>query len=266
MDAVMRMPSPAPPALPPPPSPYNEHRSQRTPLVIDNGSTIRDLTSELLFEQYSVPSVAYCVDSIMSFYQNNGPGVDAFLQHRINLRYSYPLRQGYLEPCKTHSMGTQASRRGSRPRNRSGCFTTLDYTGLLRSLTSPQALREADRIVQFPFAVQVQEEKTPEELERIAERRREQGRKLQEMAARMRIEKLLQKETDLQYLLNLREGKVDDTKREWMYKLQTEGFDDDDDPLEETIKKLETDSKKARKKEAAADGGREYVTLDCSTC
>jgi actin-related protein 5 len=39
MDAVTRMPSPAPPALPPPPSDYDEHRSQRTPLVIDNGST-----------------------------------------------------------------------------------------------------------------------------------------------------------------------------------------------------------------------------------
>jgi actin-related protein 5 len=39
MDIVTRMPSPAPPALPPPPSPYDEHRSQRTPLVIDNGST-----------------------------------------------------------------------------------------------------------------------------------------------------------------------------------------------------------------------------------
>jgi actin-related protein 5 len=38
------------------------------------------------------------------------------------------------------------------------------------------------------------------------------------------------------------------------YKLQTEGFDDDD-ALDETIKKLESDLKKARKKEAAADGG-----------
>jgi actin-related protein 5 len=36
--------------------------------------------------------------------------------------------------------------------------------------------------------------------------------------------------------------------------LQTEGFDDDA-ALDETIKKLESDLKKARKKEAAADGG-----------
>ena len=31
------------------------------------------VTSELLFEQYSVPSLAFCVDSVMSFYHNNLP-------------------------------------------------------------------------------------------------------------------------------------------------------------------------------------------------
>lgn len=31
------------------------------------------VTSELMFEQYSVPSLAYCVDSVMSFYHNNIP-------------------------------------------------------------------------------------------------------------------------------------------------------------------------------------------------
>lgn len=31
------------------------------------------VTSELMFELYSVPSLAYCVDGIMSFYNNNLP-------------------------------------------------------------------------------------------------------------------------------------------------------------------------------------------------
>ena len=31
------------------------------------------MTSELMFEQYSVPSLAFCVDSVMSFYHNNLP-------------------------------------------------------------------------------------------------------------------------------------------------------------------------------------------------
>lgn len=33
----------------------------------------RALTSELMFEQYQVPSLAYCVDSVMSFYHNKLP-------------------------------------------------------------------------------------------------------------------------------------------------------------------------------------------------
>ncbi|KAF7340217.1 hypothetical protein MVEN_01940300 [Mycena venus] len=373
MDAVTRMPSPAPPALPPPPSPYDEHRSQRTPLVIDNGSTnlrygfatsdsprsglnviakykerrtnkplllfgdgvdveggariqartpwegdvllnfdalenaldyafiqlsidadsvdhpmimterlcspmhSRSLTSELLFEQYSVPSVAYCVDSVMSFYQNNGPGADGLvlsfntastsvipilsgkgiLSHAKRIPWGASQSADYLLKLiqlKYTSFPTRVTTAQSQWMLHNFCEFAPDYIGLLRSLSSPQALREADRIVQFPYALQVQEEKTPEELERIAERRREQGRKLQEMAAKVRTEKLLQKETDLQYLVNLREGKADDTKREWMYKLQTEGFDDDA-ALDETIKRLESDLKKARKKEAAEDGG-----------
>ncbi|KAJ7836347.1 chromatin remodeling complex subunit [Mycena olivaceomarginata] len=366
MDAVTRMPSPAPPALPPPPSSYDEHRSQRTPLVIDNGSTnlrygfatsdsprsglnviakykerrtnkplllfgdgvdveggakiqartpwegdvllnfdalenaldyafiqlsidadtvdhpmimterlcspmhSRSLTSELLFEQYSVPSVAYCVDSVMSFYQNHGPGVDGLvlsfntastsvipilsgkgiLSHAKRIPWGASQSADYLLKLiqlKYTSFPTRVTPAQSQWMLHNFCAFAPDYVALLRSLSSPQALREADRIVQFPYALQVQEEKTPEELERIAERRREQGRKLQEMAAKVRTEKLLQKETDLQHLINLREGKVDDTKREWMYKLQTEGFDDDA-ALDETIKKLESDLKKARKK------------------
>lgn len=34
-------------------------------------SKTQTVTSELMFEQYSVPSLAYCVDGVMSFYQNN---------------------------------------------------------------------------------------------------------------------------------------------------------------------------------------------------
>ena len=44
--------------------------------------------------------------------------------------------------------------------------------------------------MQFPFALPVVEEKTEEELAKIAEKRREQGKKLQEMAAEKRKEKV----------------------------------------------------------------------------
>ncbi|KAJ7223237.1 chromatin remodeling complex subunit [Mycena pura] len=233
----------------------------------------RSLTSELLFEQYSVPSVAYCVDSIMSFYQNHGPGADGLvlsfntastsvvpilsgkgiLSHAKRIPWGASHSADYLLKLiqlKYTNFPTRVTTAQSQWMLHTFCEFAPDYLALLRSLTSLPNLRAADRIVQFPFALHMQEEKTPEELERIAERRREQGRKLQEMAAKMRTEKLLQKEKDLQYLFNLREAKADDRKREWMYKLQTEGFDDEA-ALDETIKKLENDLKKARKKEAA---------------
>lgn len=57
-------------------------------------------------------------------------------------------------------------------------------------LQNPLNLRASERVVQFPFALPVIEEKTEEELARIAEKRREQGKKLQEMAAEKRKEKV----------------------------------------------------------------------------
>jgi hypothetical protein len=85
--------------------------------------------------------------------------------------------------------------------------------------------------------IPVVEEKTEEELARIAEKRREQGRKLQEIAAKTRSEKasfvlyspscesaqrcwqqqqLLQKENDLTYLLHLRENRGKEGKKDWL--------------------------------------------------
>ena len=70
------------------------------------------------------------------------------------------------------------------------CEFSPDYPALLRTLKDPLNLRTSERVVQFPFALPVVEEKTEEELAKIAEKRREQGKKLQEMAAEKRKEKV----------------------------------------------------------------------------
>lgn len=70
------------------------------------------------------------------------------------------------------------------------CQVSSDFPGLLRSLRDPLQLKASEVVVQFPFVVPVVEEKTEEELARIAERRKEQGKKLQEMAANKRMEKV----------------------------------------------------------------------------
>ena len=61
---------------------------------------------------------------------------------------------------------------------------------MVRQLKDPLRLRACERIIQFPFIQQAENEKTEEELAKIAERRKEQGKKLQEMAANKRMEKV----------------------------------------------------------------------------
>jgi actin-related protein 5 len=70
------------------------------------------------------------------------------------------------------------------------CEFSTDYTSLLRRLKDPLELKASEKIIQFPFVINVQEEKSDAELARLAERRREQGKKLQEMQVKMRAEKV----------------------------------------------------------------------------
>lgn len=71
------------------------------------------------------------------------------------------------------------------------CEFSPDYPLNLRNLKDPLNLRLSERIIQFPFAQPIVDDKTEEEVARLAEKRKEQGRKLQEIAARSRQEKVL---------------------------------------------------------------------------
>jgi hypothetical protein len=89
---------------------------------------------------------------------------------------------------------------------RTFCQLSPNYLQTLRELSTPEGMRLHDRIVQFPFVapvgyliaflfqcrliVIIQEEKTQEELARQAERKKEAGRRLQEMAVAKRKEKV----------------------------------------------------------------------------
>ncbi|KAI0030333.1 actin-like ATPase domain-containing protein [Vararia minispora EC-137] len=241
----------------------------------------RALTSELLFELYGAPSVTYAVDAPMSFFFNNRPSAGHFLTSGLVVSFNtastsvIPVLSGRgimsaakripwgaqhaneyflkLINLKYPTFGTRVTTNHTSWLLRNHCGVAPDYTELMRTLADPLQLRTHEVVVQFPFALPAAEEKTEEELARIAERRREQGRKLQEIAAKARMEKLLQKENDLRELTELRDRRGEVGKREWVALLQAEGIADDQE-LEHAIKKLEADLKKQRKKEAA-DGG-----------
>lgn len=239
----------------------------------------RALTSELIFELYSVPSLAYCVDGIMSFYQNNsatahptpftadglvvsfntastsvipilnGKGI---LSHAKRIPWGGSQASDYLlklVQLKYPSFPTRVTSQQSSWMLHNFCEFATDYQALLRTLRDPLQLRLSEKMVQFPFALPVTEERTEEELTKLSEKRKEQGRKLQEIAAKSRMEKMVQKEKDLRFLLQLRESKGQEGKWGWTNKLQEEGFEDEAG-LDEMIKKLENDIKKGRKKEA----------------
>ncbi|KAH8101557.1 actin-like protein Arp5p [Cristinia sonorae] len=239
----------------------------------------RQLTSELMFELYGVPSLAYCVDSVMSFYHNNlptppspftgnglavsfnsastsivpilnGKGV---MSHAKRIPWGAVQSTEYLLKLIQLKYPTFPTRVTSSQTNwmlQNFCEFATDYPALLRQLQDPLKMRAAERIIQFPFSVPIVEEKTEEELLRIAARKREQGRKLQELAAKSRMEKLVERENELQHLLELREKRDLESKREWQTILAEEGFENDS-AFDSTIKKLEANLKRARKKDAA---------------
>ena len=70
-----------------------------------------------------------------------------------------------------------------------------DYTALLRRLRDSLQPRAGERIIQFPFVLAAADERTEEGIARVAEKRHEQGKMLQEMAVKRRIEKVLSPNT-----------------------------------------------------------------------
>uniref|UniRef100_D8QKM7 Uncharacterized protein n=1 Tax=Schizophyllum commune (strain H4-8 / FGSC 9210) TaxID=578458 RepID=D8QKM7_SCHCM len=241
----------------------------------------RTLTSELLFEQYSVPSVAYCLDGVMSFYERNKPSspgpftadglVISFntastsvipilngrgiLSHAKRLQWGTSQASDYLlklvqlkyPTFPTRVTPVQASWMLER-----FCLFATDYKAQMRALRDPIKLREVDCIIQYPFTQPAWETKTEEELARAAERRKEQGKRLQEIAAKNRQDKAAKKEEDLENLIALRDSRDEMDINYWLVKLEEHGISDESE-LDEAIEVLEAEIKKAKRKDADGD-------------
>ena len=89
---------------------------------------------------------------------------------------------------------------------RETCYFSPDYEAELKTLESPVEMAKMTKIFQFPYTAPVRletcvivdiyaypqetSEKTEEEIAAALERRREQGKRLQEISARQRAEKV----------------------------------------------------------------------------
>jgi actin-related protein 5 len=225
--------------------------------------------SEILFECYSAPSVAYGIDSLFSYKFNRGSSgliissANASTQvipvlngkpimssvSRLNwggyqgaeylfklLRLKYPSFPGKLTDYQAQEYV------------REHCYVSQDFDREMSGFLDWTGLEDRDRIIQYPFTEHVAIEKSEEELARIAERKREGGRRLQEQAAKMRLEKLVQKEQELEYYRDLQQRIVGQTKKETKRLLDEDEFKDEAQ-LDKMIKDMEKSVRKARNKD-----------------
>ncbi|KAL9604385.1 MAG: hypothetical protein Q9219_000573 [cf. Caloplaca sp. 3 TL-2023] len=250
-----------------------EHEGVGRPIVmtepVANLGYSRKTMTELLFECYSAPSVAYGVDSLFSYRFNQGRnGLVVSSSHtathlipvfdsrpvmssatRLNwggsqgadyllklLKLKYPTFPGKITDYQTEEI------------LRDHCYVSQEFDREMNTFLDWSGLEDRDHIIQYPFTEQVIIEKSEEELARIAERKREGGRRLQEQAAKMRLEKLIRKEQTLEYYKDLQKKLVDQTKKEVKRLLDEDGFKDESQ-LEKTIQDLEKSVRKARNKD-----------------
>ncbi|KAE9370666.1 actin-like ATPase domain-containing protein [Stipitochalara longipes BDJ] len=229
----------------------------------------RKSMTEIIFECYSAPSLAYGIDSLFSYDYNNGKtGLVVSSSHssthlipvlnskalltqatRLNwggsqsaeyllklIRLKYPTFPGKLNSSQTEYM------------IRDHCYLSKDYDQELSTFLDWTGLEDRDHVVQYPYTEEIIVQKSEEELARIAEKRKESGRRLQEQAAKMRLEKLIRKEQELDYYRDLQSKLANESKKEVKRLLDSEDMKDEA-ALERTIKELDKSIRKARTKD-----------------
>ena len=229
--------------------------------------------TEIIFECYGAPSLAYGIDSLFSYKHNKGStglvvsssytsthvipvyNSKAMLAQttRLNwggyhaaeyllklIRLKYPAFSGKLNSSQAEHM------------IRDHCYMSQDFDGELRSYLDWTGLEDRDMVIQYPYTEEVIVQKSEEELARIAERKKESGRRLQEQAAKMRLEKLMKKEQDLEYYKQLQAKLVDETKKETRRLLDSHDIKHEAE-LDKIVRELEKAIKKARTKDVGGD-------------
>jgi actin-related protein 5 len=251
--------------------------ARKSECLLRDDHSDRPAMSEILFECYSAPSVAYGIDSLFSYRYNGGrhglvvsssytsthviPVVNskAMLSHASRLNWGRFQSADYLLKLlrlKYPGFPGKISDPQAEDLVRDHCYVSTDYEHELSRYLDWTGLEDRDRIVQHPFTEQVVVQKTEEELARAAEKRKESGRRLQETAAKMRLEKLIRKEQELDRLRELQRSIGSTTKKEAKRLLEGNDYADEA-ALEKYIQGLEKAIKKARNKDVGDSGEEE---------
>ncbi|KAF2268045.1 actin-like ATPase domain-containing protein [Lojkania enalia] len=229
----------------------------------------RKTMSEILFECYGAPSVAYGIDSLFSYSYNGGrnglvvsssyssthiiPVIEskALLSQATRLNWGRSQSAEYLLKLlrlKYPAFPGKISDTQAEDLVRDHCYVSRDYENELSHYLEWTGLEDRDHTIQFPYTEQVVVQKTEEELAIAAEKRKESGRRLQAQAAKMRLEKLKRKEEEYEYYVQLQAQLANTTKKEGKRILESNDFDDESQ-LEKRVRELEKSIKKARNKD-----------------
>lgn len=206
---------------------------------------------ELLFEAYQVPKITFGIDHLFSYYANcDGKPKDGLVigagselthlipvlsgkgillqtkridwggnQCALYLQKLLALKYPYFPSKLTTAHGTNLFH--------DHCRVLEDYQEELKHFLDMDKLEHNDIVVQAPVELAAPEKKkSDEELARQAEKRREQGKRLQEQAKQRRLEKLLQKEEELKYYTNLKTELDGLSPEETQARLEAEEFED----------------------------------------
>ena len=229
--------------------------------------------NEILFECYSAPSVAYGIDSLFSYRYNRGtnglivssshmsthviPVLDskALLSNCSRLNWGGMQTSEYLLKLMRLKYPTFPARMNENQMEsllHQHCYISKDYDSELNAYLDWTGLEERDLIIQYPFTEHVIPEKSEEELARIAERKKESGRRLQEQAAKMRLDRLVKKERELEYYKELQQGLASQTKKEVKRILEAEDLKDEAH-LERVIRDLDRSIRRSRNKDLGVE-------------
>ncbi|KAJ2619602.1 Nuclear actin-protein involved in chromatin remodeling [Coemansia spiralis] len=254
-----------------------EEDSVNQPIVMTetvcNPYTSRKHMSELLFECYNAPSVAYGIDSVWSYYKNIGTfSTDGLVFGSGNVNsHVIPIydSRAHTEYCKRLNIGALSMEEyllkllqlkypnfpmkitewQSEQLISNFAYIAEDFDKELGCyLTTADSLADKDIVVQFPFPMPSLDERTEEEIQKATERRREQAKKMQEMAAKKRQEKLETRAKELEELLELRSSKAVVDADNFAARLDDLGFADEQE-LDEAISNAQNIINRAQNKE-----------------
>ena len=243
--------------------------------------------TEIVFECYNAPSVAYGIDSLFSYRHNKGStglvvsssysathvipvyNSKAILSQAIRLNWGgshaadYLLKLVRLKYRDHLSNNLKLNQSQAEYWLKDFCYISSDYDSELKGYLDWTGLEDRERIVQFPFTEEIIVQKSEEELAKIAERKKESGRRLQEQAAKMRLERLMKKERELEYYKHIQTQIAENPKKETK-RLLDEAEVKDEAALDRQVKELEKTIRRARQKDLGGDLEEETEAPDFS--